>query len=184
MSAPFTDQKITKVLLLGLDNSGKTSILLSLKEDSNLLSFFSLKPTKGLKIENIEGQEINMSIWDFGGQEQYRDGYLDKFDKYVQGVTKMIFVIDVQDIARYDLALKYLSDIIHILTVIDKKIDFSIFFHKYDPNLKKNDKFKKIDEIMKNKLIDRVKKIIPSSFNYNMFKTSIYTVFDKTLISD
>ena len=39
-----------KILVLGLDNSGKTSIVLALKGNENLLSYYSLKPTKGIQI--------------------------------------------------------------------------------------------------------------------------------------
>ena len=83
---------------MGLDEAGKTSILLAMAGDYDPSK---IKPTFGAERTEISVLGFPIYRWDLGGQEQYRDGYLDKFDKYVQGVTKMIFVIDVQDIARY-----------------------------------------------------------------------------------
>ena len=96
-----------KILVMGLDNSGKTSIILSLKKDTNLLSYYSLQPTQGLNITNIEDQGVTYNIWDFGGQEQYRQDYLINFEKHIQGVNRVIYVIDVQDSERYEIALQY-----------------------------------------------------------------------------
>ncbi len=174
-------QKPKKILLLGLDNSGKTSILLSLKEDINIMSFYALKPTKGVNIEDIEFQNTTISIWDFGGQEQYREEYLRDFNKYAVKANKIIFVIDVQNRARYDLALNYLNDIVNLLEKEDIYIDISIFLHKYDPNLTKKKEFKDIDKIVNFEMIKNIKQIISSKFNYDIFKTTIYTVFEKYL---
>ena len=75
------------------------------------MTFLSLKPTVGLEIVNfkVNGQEFN--VWDFGGQEKYRKEYLAKFEDYAQDMDKLIIVIDVQDIERYELALNYLKRI-------------------------------------------------------------------------
>ena len=173
-----TDQeKPTKILIMGLDNSGKTSILISLRNDANILSYFSLRPTKGVAIEKFEGQ--NIVCWDLGGQKKYREEYLKDLGKYVKETDKIIFVIDVQDIKRFEVALEYLNKVVNNLQKTDS-IDFSIFLHKYDPNLNKLSKFKDIDNIIESKLVSEIKKIIPSNFNYDIFKTTIYTVFEKT----
>lgn len=58
-----------KVLIIGLDNSGKTSILLSLTKTTNLLSYFSIKPTKGIQISSIEDGERIVKVWDFGAKK-------------------------------------------------------------------------------------------------------------------
>ncbi len=173
-----TDQeKPTKILIMGLDNSGKTSILISLKKDANILSYFSLRPTKGVAIEKFESQ--NIVCWDLGGQKKYREEYLKDLGKYAKETDKIIFVIDVQDIKRFEVALEYLNRVVNNLQKTDS-IDFSIFLHKYDPNLNKLSKFKDIDNIIESKLVSEIKKIIPSNFNYDIFKTTIYTVFEKT----
>ena len=168
-----------KILIMGLDDSGKTSIVLNLKGKTNLLSFYKLKPTRGLNIENFQAISSEFSIWDFGGQEQYRKDYLNDFDTHLLGTSKLIFVIDIQNKDRYDLALDYFQKIMNLLTD-NTDVDLSIFLHKFDPDLRENH-----PEITKNVvdgLIQQIKYIIPSNIFYNFFKTTIYTVFDKTII--
>lgn len=172
-------QKPFKILILGLDNSGKSSILLSLKENTNIMSFYSLKPTKGVKIESFETEELAMSCWDFGGQEQYRKKHLNKFSEYTDKSDKLIFVIDVQNYNEYDTALDYLKTIIDLLKNEKNYIDISIFLHKFDPNLTKIMNFKDIEKIVNDKLINRIVEIIPPNFKFDVFKTTIYTVFEK-----
>lgn len=172
----------TKILIMGLDNSGKTSILMSLKEDTNLLSYFSLKPTKGLSIEEFKNSDQKLICWDLGGQAQYRKGYLEDFEKYVKETTKIIFVIDIQDQARFSLAFQYLEDLIDNLIKSKYIIEISIFLHKYDPNLRNKENFQELNHKIDTELIKRIKKIIPKQFNYDIFKTTIYTVFEKILV--
>ena len=170
-------EKPTKILIMGLDNCGKTSILISLRKDANILSYFSLRPTKGVAIEKFEGQ--NIVCWDLGGQKKYREEYIKNLEKYVNNTDKIIFVIDVQDIKRYKLALEYLNKVVINLQNTES-IDFSIFLHKYDPNLNKLAKFKDIDNLIESNIVSEIRKTIPSSFNFDIFKTTIYTVFEKT----
>lgn len=171
-----------KILLMGLDNSGKTTILLCLRENTNLLSYLSLKPTKGLNIENFDKPDQKLSLWDFGGQEEYREGYLSNFSKYTTEITKLIFVIDVQDINRYEKSLLYFQNIIQLLEKDRNFVEISVFLHKYDPNLTKQEKFKSIDDIINKLLIKRIIEIIPASFCFEIFRTSIYTIFEKGFV--
>ncbi|NVM30732.1 MAG: 50S ribosome-binding GTPase [Candidatus Helarchaeota archaeon] len=172
----------TKLLIMGLDNAGKTSIILSLTKKANLLSFCSVTPTQGLNIVNIdENPHMKFNIWDFGGQQAFREEYIQKLaeGKYLQGVDRMIFVIDAQDPERYDLALRYLEKILKILQDLQQKLDFSIFIHKCDPSLDMEHSF---HNRIKYELINKIKKTIPSGFKYKIFKTSVYTVFKKKLV--
>jgi len=172
-----------KILIMGLDNSGKTSILISLSEDSNILSFCSLKPTIGVEVKTFDSTgSAMMSVWDFGGQEKFREEYLQNFKDYLEGTNKIIFVIDVQDVKRYNLALEYFENIFNLLKDISNHPELSIFLHKYDPNLNLKKEFKDIDEIVESKLIINLQGIIPREYGFKLFKTSIYTIFDKCLI--
>ena len=182
MNNPAKDQYTPKIMLMGLDNSGKSSILLSFREETNLLSYFSLNPTKGVNIETAKSPQSNMVIWEFGGQKQYREDHLKNFNKYLKDVDKVVFVIDIQDIERYELAINYLKDIISLLRKYDIKVDISIYLHKFDPNLTKQEKFKDLDKIITPKLIEKIENIIPPECNCSFYKTSIYTTFEKFLI--
>ena len=168
-----------KILILGLDNSGKTSVLLSLTKTTNLLSYFSLKPTKGIQIENIEDGNTKFSIWDFGGQERYRKDYLKNMTKYTPGADEIIYVIDVQDTRRYEEAIEYLQKILDSIGKPDQKITLSIFLHKLDPPITMLDRYS--DKQIATKLVAKIFAIIPTTdYICNFFKTSIYTVFQKS----
>lgn len=166
----------SKILIMGLENSGKTSIILSLKRDVNLLSYYSLKPTKGYSIEEVKDLDKLFHIWDFGGQAQYRVEHLKNMKNYIDATKKLIYVVDVQDKKNYDPSMEYLSNILKIF--LEEKIipDLSVFLHKYDPNIE-------LEENTLTEIINKVKKTIPPEFSYTLFKTTIFTVFRKDLIA-
>lgn len=170
-----------KIVLIGLDNGGKTSILLSLQRNTNLLSYFSLNPTQGINIERFKDRGVEFSIWDFGGQEKYRRQYLEKLDEHFQEIDKVIFVIDIQDIDRYQIALEYLGKLVNHLKNNETYPDFSIFLHKFDPGLESDPEF--TDEKISNNIVQPLKQLLPPDFKVECFKTSIYTVFQKRPIA-
>lgn len=167
-----------KILLIGLDNGGKTSILKCLKGIKGVSAFNSPMPTKGLEVEQFEALNSKYSIWDLGGQKAFRDDYFNDFNKYSNRVSKIIYVIDVQDVNRYDLAIEYLEKVINSID-IQNEIDFSIFLHKFDPDLKFN---QDLNENVIDELIKKIKETIPSKFIYSLYKTSIYAIFEKSTI--
>ena len=58
-----------KVIILGLDNAGKTSILKSLaKEDIKIVN-----PTKGFNVKLVTIENMSFSVWDLGGQAAIRN---------------------------------------------------------------------------------------------------------------
>ncbi|MFX0069482.1 MAG: ADP-ribosylation factor-like protein [Candidatus Hermodarchaeota archaeon] len=180
------EQLPKKIIIMGLDNSGKTSIMLSLKDDTNLLSYFSIRPTKGINIEEFKYDATSMVIWEFGGQKQYREEYLkdENYRNYFNEVEGIIYVIDIQDLERYDIAFEYFEKLIDFLKKNDFKVDLWIYLHKCDPNLAKQEKYKDIDKIVVSKLLNRIKEIVPNDFKCKFFKTTIYTIFEKFLLME
>lgn len=176
MQATFSDSG-KKVAIMGLDNSGKTSIVLCLRGVKNLLSFYSLNPTRGININKFETLGSKFNIWDFGGQEQFREDYLQNFNNHIQGTEKIIYVIDVQDPERYAISLEFLKNIINLLIKEQLDLEFSIFLHKYDPDIEITNK--KITPKVVESLVDKIKYIIPLEITYTIHKSSIYTVFQK-----
>jgi small GTP-binding protein len=171
-----------KILMLGLDNAGKTSITLTFKKKKNLLSYLSLKPTKKINIETFSTESGNISIFDYGGQRKFRDYYLEDFSKHLAGVEKIIYVIDVQAIDRYEEALNYLSKIMDEVKKEPEPVDTAIFLHKYDPYITEMEGFEDIDTIINNQLISKIEEIIPPEIEYNFFKTCIFASFKKTSV--
>ncbi|MBY9020631.1 MAG: 50S ribosome-binding GTPase [Candidatus Lokiarchaeota archaeon] len=164
-----------KIVLMGLDNSGKSSIVLCLKGVKNLSSFSGIKPTRGFEINKFQSLGSEFSIWDMGGQEIFREDYFKNFKNHIEGANKLIFVIDIQDRDRYEISLDYLASIIMLLGKTKVNLDFSLFLHKFDPDIEINQ-----DETQS--LINQLKHIIPPDFPHQIFKTSIYTIFQKSSI--
>jgi small GTP-binding protein len=177
MVTEASNKETIKIVILGLDNCGKTSISLILQRKNKLSYFTSLSPTRGYETQFFtdKNSDSDFVIWDLGGQEQHRDAHLKNFlSEYMVGSNKLIFVIDIQDIKRYDLALDYLNKVIIELKRGNIKVKLSIFLHKFDSDLDLN-------EATISGLKKKIKEIISNDFEYNMYITSIYAVFKRTL---
>ncbi len=168
-----------KILIMGLDNSGKTSIVNCLKGVKNISAFNSLKPTRGRVVQNFEALNSSYAIWDFGGQRAFRDAYFQEIDSILRGTSKIIYTIDLQDVSRYDEALEYMRRVINSKDDW-QKIDFTIFLHKFDPDLVFNEELN--ENVIKN-LIKKIKVVTPPKFTFSLCKTSIYAIFEKTHIT-
>ena len=66
-----------KILFTGLDDAGKTSIILALKREYSKIAI--IKPTKGAQRRIFEFLGKDISEWDLGGQERYRISYLNPY---------------------------------------------------------------------------------------------------------
>lgn len=83
----FGDMQERRILLLGLDNAGKTTILFQMRDNS----YRETIPTVGLNIETLTHKRYTMTFWDVGGQAtKLWKHYFDKIDACV-------FVIDSTD---------------------------------------------------------------------------------------
>ncbi len=93
-------QKEVKILILGLDNAGKTTILYKLKIDEAINS----TPTIGFNVETINYKGAKFIMWDLGGQDKIRSLWKHYFTK----TDALIFVVDSNDQKRLDIAKKEL----------------------------------------------------------------------------
>ncbi|CAK5120140.1 unnamed protein product [Meloidogyne enterolobii] len=82
-----------RVLMLGLDAAGKTSILYKLKLGQSIKSL----PTVGFNVETVTYKNIKFSVWDVGGQEKIRP----LWRHYYVGTQALIFVVDSADVDRF-----------------------------------------------------------------------------------
>lgn len=118
-----------KIVVAGLDNAGKTTILALIRKkmvDSSLI-----KPTRGISRAEVEILGKNVALHDFGGQKVYRDSYF-KDKRFLEATDAFIFVIDLQDIERYDLALEYFDRALGEFAKHGISPMVFIFYHKYD----------------------------------------------------
>lgn len=92
------------MLVVGLDNSGKTSIINALKNEKNA----PVAPTVGFNKDSVEKFNLNFQFSDMSGQRQYREMWEQFATKvyfnFIQ-VDGVIFVIDSADKLRFSVAL-------------------------------------------------------------------------------
>ncbi|KMT01151.1 hypothetical protein BVRB_9g224030 isoform A [Beta vulgaris subsp. vulgaris] len=81
-----------KLLMVGLDASGKTTILYKLK----LGQVVRAMPTIGFNVETVEYNNLNFAVWDLGGQEKIRA----LWKHYYRNTQGLIFVVDSTDRGR------------------------------------------------------------------------------------
>ena len=90
----WTTSTPVKLLLLGLDAAGKTTILYKMKLNENINTI----PTVGFNVETLQYKNIEFQAWDIGGQHILRGLWQHYFDNS-QGV---MFVVDSADRDRID----------------------------------------------------------------------------------
>jgi len=81
-----------RILMVGLDAAGKTTILYKLK----LGEIVTTIPTIGFNVETVEYKNISFTVWDVGGQDKIRP----LWRHYFQNTDGLIFVVDSNDRER------------------------------------------------------------------------------------
>ncbi|KAI9889356.1 MAG: hypothetical protein M1814_005524 [Vezdaea aestivalis] len=85
-------KKEMRILMVGLDAAGKTTILYKLK----LGEIVTTIPTIGFNVETVEYRNIQFTVWDVGGQDKIRP----LWRHYFQNTQGIIFVVDSNDRER------------------------------------------------------------------------------------
>jgi len=96
--------KEMRVLMLGLDAAGKTTILYKLKLGQGV----STIPTVGFNVETVTFKKVKFNVWDVGGQDKIRP----LWRHYYAGTQALIFVVDSNDRERIEEAHQELLRII------------------------------------------------------------------------
>eukprot|EP00002_Diphylleia_rotans_P020899 TRINITY_DN4065_c0_g1_i1.p1 TRINITY_DN4065_c0_g1~~TRINITY_DN4065_c0_g1_i1.p1 ORF type:complete len:111 (+),score=20.93 TRINITY_DN4065_c0_g1_i1:212-544(+) len=81
-----------RIVMLGLDAAGKTTVLYSLKLGERVVTI----PTIGFNVETIQYKKLNFTVWDVGGQDRIRR----LWNHYYDGTQGLIFVLDSHDTDR------------------------------------------------------------------------------------
>ncbi len=163
------ESKVRKILILGIQNAGKSALIYVLMKES-LDSVFSLLPTRGYNINLISFHKQKYFLWDLGGVLNYRLKYLIKKDVVFSMIDEFIFLIDVQEISNYKESIHYLSKIIRILEeFMSYDFKLNIFLHKADPELMNSAQIIRNIEYLTEKI-----ESIQMLFNYTIAITSIF----------
>ena len=169
-----------KINLIGLDNAGKTAMRETFFRRYGKTYFEFLKtmelllPTKGVERKKLEIENSDIQFWDMGGQETYRKQYLSEPYRVFSDVNVAIYVIDVQDVKRYEKSLNYLENIIKIYEYLKEKPYFIICIHKFDPAICDETQIKNNLQNLEEKIKDLLENSI---FKFEILNTSIYDDF-------
>uniref|UniRef100_A0A803KU70 ADP-ribosylation factor n=2 Tax=Pentapetalae TaxID=1437201 RepID=A0A803KU70_CHEQI len=85
-------KKEMRILMVGLDAAGKTTILYKLK----LGEIVTTIPTIGFNVETVEYKNISFTVWDVGGQDK-ASPIRPLWRHYFQNTQGLIFVVDSND---------------------------------------------------------------------------------------
>lgn len=83
-----------RILMLGLDNAGKTTVLYKLAFNEVVSSI----PTIGFNVESIQYRNVEFNVWDVGGQHKIRP----LWRHYFRGTDALIYVVDSNDEERIE----------------------------------------------------------------------------------
>ncbi len=169
-------KKAQKIIVLGLSNAGKTAILSKFGGKLGIKELTALEPTRGVNHQTISTKDLNLTIWDFGGQVDYRNKYLRQPEKYFLEVDLVIYVIDVQDSNRYYEAIDYFDSLISVISRLELQPFFLIFIHKLDPDLRDDPEVHLNIELLQ----DLIKSIFKGrNLDYEIYLSSIYSMISK-----
>jgi len=123
LSKIFSNKQM-RILMLGLDSAGKTTILYKLK--LNNCDTVNTIPTVGFNVESVSYKNVKFNVWDVGGQDKIRP----LWRHYYTGTQGLIFVVDSADTDRIDEARQELHRIINDREMKDAVI--LVFANKQD----------------------------------------------------
>ena len=164
-----------KVVVVGLDNAGKTALLTKFGNRLGIGDLAKLKPTKGINRQQIIADDLELIIWDFGGQEEYRKKYLANPEQYFLQMNLLMYVIDVQDPDRFDDSIEYFGEILDVITLLEENPYVIIYIHKFDPDIKSEPEVLLNIELLKEKLTELFEEK-SYKYDYEIFLTSIFSL--------
>ena len=119
-------KKEVNVIVVGLDNSGKSTILNHFKSPET--QTHTIAPTVGFNIEKFQTKSLAFVAFDMSGQGRYRN----LWEHYYKECDAIIFVIDSSDKLRFVVAKNELDDLIQSPELRNKRIPILFFANKMD----------------------------------------------------
>jgi len=111
-----------RILMLGLDNSGKTTALKQLAgEDVNHIT-----PTQGFNIKSVQSEGFKLNVWDIGGQKHIRPYW----KNYYANTDAIIYLVDSTDHRRIDEAAEELGALLE--EELLEEVPLLVFANKQD----------------------------------------------------
>jgi len=120
-----------KISLVGLGGCGKTSLYSVAFAEKSAEDTKKLSPTILYETRRHPFLGLQVGIFDFGGQEQYRKEYMEKPEIF-KGTDILIPIVDLHDPDKFEEAKEYFKDLLEIYRQNNEKPKVSLFLHKYD----------------------------------------------------
>ncbi|KAG9508513.1 ADP-ribosylation factor-like protein 2, partial [Fragariocoptes setiger] len=98
------EERQIRILILGIDNAGKTTLVKQLNgDDVNTVS-----PTLGFKITTFQYDKYTLNLWDVGGQKSLRTYW----KNYFESTDGLVWVVDCADTLRIEMCKRELHDLL------------------------------------------------------------------------
>ncbi len=156
-----------KISVVGLSGCGKTSIYSTTFGGMTPMEVKDLGPTVMYEVKSHNYLGLQISLWDFGGQEEYRKSYLET-PKLLANTSILIFVLDLHHPEDYHLADEYFNDVYTAIKDQGGDPRIKIFYHKYDTE--EYDETKLEDNLVKAKKLPFIVKHAPREFLTSVYR--------------
>jgi GTPase SAR1 family protein len=120
-----------KISLVGLGGCGKTSLYSVAFAEKSAEDTKRLSPTILYETRRHPFLGLQVGIFDFGGQEQYRKEYMEKSEIF-RGTDILIPIVDLHDPENFEQAKEYFNGLLNIYRQNNEKPKVTLFLHKYD----------------------------------------------------
>ncbi|MFW9773640.1 MAG: ADP-ribosylation factor-like protein [Candidatus Thorarchaeota archaeon] len=139
-----------KLLMIGLDNGGKTSILAVLQDKFSIIK--SLLPTRGVKRERLDFFGYPIISWDLGGQVQYREKlYFNRPELFFTEVDLVLYVVDTNDSDRFPESANYYRQVLKALHDLNEYPPVLVILSKSDQDFRSTIQWQDNVNVIKNK---------------------------------
>lgn len=171
-----------KISLVGLSGCGKTSIYSTTLGGMSPMETSMLDPTIMYEVKSHNYLGLQVSLWDFGGQEKYRQSYLET-PKLLANTTVLILVLDLHHPEDFLKANSYFSEVYSAIKNSGGDPRAIIFYHKYDTEEYAKSQLEK--NLAKARELPFIREIDPESFITSIYRQEeLSEVFRQILISD
>ena len=172
MSVIPRKSKEFKLVFAGLDNAGKTSALIALRQKYNFYERVkNLKPTIKIDYSSFKFlKTFRINLWDMGGQKKFRKIYFNN-PIYFEDTDYIYYLIDIQDEIKFEETVEYLHDLLDIYRNLSYSNEVIICFNKFDPKFKNSEEFLDRANMIKNLI-----KSQNNDIKFEFYHTSYYDI--------
>ena len=121
-------KKKCNISIVGLDNSGKTTLLSHLKPIQTRGDVHEVVPTVGFQVEKFSKANLSFTCYDMSGQSTYRG----LWESYYSEIEAVVFVLDSSDKLRMVLARDELQMLLQHEQVAGRQLPILVFANKMD----------------------------------------------------